>query len=105
MKKLMMILPSVASAFLMSACSESLPKCGNKEDQDTLAEVINNAFKAESIKFIHSKNHKEIGFNKEKEIRVCMTDIMISNGDEEKITYNISWENKKKQTFWVEIVN
>ena len=34
-----------------------------------------------------------------------MTDIMISNGDEEKITYNISWENKKKQTFWVEIVN
>ena len=56
-----------------------------------------------SLKFINAKNIEETGFNKNKEIRVCSADILISNGEEESIIYNIHWQNKKNSTFYVEI--
>lgn len=56
-----------------------------------------------SLKFIDVKNIEETGFNKNKEIRLCTADILISNGEEESIIYNIHWQNKKNSMFYVEI--
>ena len=57
------------------------------------------------LKFIQAKNFAEKGFNKNKEIRVCTADVMLSNGEEEEVTYNLYWQNKKKTMFMLEIVD
>ncbi|OOH89286.1 hypothetical protein BMT54_06875 [Pasteurellaceae bacterium 15-036681] len=105
MKKITTLFSIMLSAFLLSGCLDAdLPKCGDKEAKTTLSDIINDVFKGDSIKFIEAKNFKEKGFNKDKEIRVCTADVMLSNGEEEEITYNIYWDNKKKSMFMVEIL-
>lgn len=102
MKKIILIL--VSSVFL-SGCFSELPLCDDSEVHKTLDSIITDNLKEldPSIKFVSANNIKESGFNKDKEIRVCKADIVISNGEETQLIYNIHWQNKKKGMFWVEI--
>ncbi|WP_114892114.1 hypothetical protein [Haemophilus haemolyticus] len=102
MKKL--ILASTA-CLLLSGCFSELPKCDDTEVKKTLDSMITTNLRTldRSLKFIDVKNIEETGFNKNKEIRLCTADILISNGEEESIIYNIHWQNKKNSMFYVEI--
>ena len=104
MKKLINASSLVLCIFLLSACSGDLPKCGDKDSKELLSQIFNDALKSESLKFIQAKNFAEKGFNKDKEIRVCTADVMLSNGEEEEVTYNLYWQDKKKVMFMLEIV-
>lgn len=105
MKKLINASSLVLCIFLLSACSGDLPKCGDKDSKELLSQIFNDALKSESLKFIQAKNFAEKGFNKDKEIRVCTADVMLSNGEEEAVTYNLYWQDKKKAMFMLEIVD
>ncbi|AIK16866.1 hypothetical protein [Glaesserella parasuis] len=100
---------TLLSSFFLSGClSPELPKCDDKEVKSLLGQIFNDSFKkmyGDYIRFIDSKNASEKGFNKEKKIRVCSADIIVSYGSEARIIYNIQWENEKKGIYQVKIVN
>lgn len=93
------------SCFALTGCIDVLPKCDSKDTKDLLSQIINDAGKSDGVKFISAKNITEDGFNKQAEIRVCSADIMVSDGSEMRLTYNITWQNKKKGYFYVQLVN
>lgn len=104
MKKLGLI-AVFTSCFALTGCIDVLPKCDSRDTIDSLGKIFNNLMKSEGAKFISAKNITEDGFNKQAEIRVCSADIMVSDGSEMRFTYNITWQNKKKGYFNVQLVN
>ncbi|HGO5823715.1 TPA: hypothetical protein ACK3JW_001396 [Mannheimia haemolytica] len=107
MKRFLLTSIIISSSFLTGCLEVDLPKCDDKDTTKTLSEIITKVLKddGESYKFISSKNITEDGFNKETKIRVCSADVMFSNGYEERITYNVYWQNEKNAMFYVEIVD
>lgn len=108
MKKSVIFMSTLLSSFFLSGClNPELPKCDDKEVKSLLGQIFNDSFKedGDDTRFIDSKNAFEKGFNKEKKIRVCSADIMVSDGSEARIIYNVQWENEKKGIYEVKIVN
>lgn len=108
MRKFITIISAVYTSLLLTGClGNDLPKCDDKDTKSTLADIITKSIKADGddYKYIDAKDIKEIGFNKDKEIRVCEANVLYSDGETENITYNIYWSSKKKEIFYVEIVN
>jgi hypothetical protein len=116
----------VGSVFLLSACLENeLPLCDDQDTKTVIADVINKAlfelqrspddktglqnlyndFANKNISFVEAKNIREVGFNEERQMRICKANIILSNGEDEKIDYRITWDNRKKGIFEVEIID
>lgn len=93
------------TALLNEIITELLVEAENQEtgNNPTLS-AMSKVARATKTKFVAANNIRELGFNETKQIRVCKASILYSNGDEENITYNISWLNKKKFEFWVEVI-
>lgn len=109
MKRCLYFIGVSALSVLLSGCLEnSLPKCDAKETTQLFADIITKGLKEDGydVKYISADDIKEIGFNKEKDIRVCQVNVLYSDGDKERVTYNVYWSDlKKKDYFYVEIVN
>ena len=108
MKKSLILVSVFLSSIILSGClSSDLPKCDDKEVKSLLGQIFNDSFKedGDDTRFIDSKNALEKGFNKEKKIRVCSADVMVSDGSEAKIIYNVQWQNEKEGIYEVKVVN
>ena len=108
MKKSAIFVSTLLSSFVLSGCfNPELPKCDDKEVKSLLGQIFNDSFKedGDDTRFIDSKNVSEKGFNKEKKIRVCSADVMVSDGSEARVIYNVQWQNEKKGVYEVKVVN
>lgn len=98
----------IAGVFLLllvSSCSDDgLPACDSSDTLDVAEEVVNGLAltRAAGAKFVKLKDIREEGYNESKEIRACSA-TLVSTAGENDILYNVSWQNKDKKTFYVEL--
>lgn len=110
--KLIKLLALPLSAFLLTGCLEpKLPKCDDKETQQSLFQVINQALKesGEKEQLVSLKDIEQVAFNDKTQIRVCKTDTIMSNAEQGWVTYKIYWGRTLKKglekEFFVEITD
>ena len=84
---------------------KQLPKCDdNKQTYKTLEKIIlqNSTLRAANVVMIEVKEPIELGYNSEKEIRMCNATLITSAG-EDKIAYVITWEDKAKGEYHIKL--
>lgn len=110
MKKLSLLTVLLYSFSLTGCLDPTLPKCDSKETKELFFKIVNDSLKGlgRSEQLVSLKNVEEIAFNKQSQIRVCKTDVVLSNAGTGWATYKIYWgkENNSKyeKMFYVEII-
>lgn len=104
MNSLFKVILMALGASIITACTNSLPSCSSKEAKNTVQKIINNIDKKTNRigKFVELKDIQENAYNEKDGIRTCSAELNTTKTVED-INYSISWINKKKGEFYVEI--
>lgn len=82
---------------------EKMPACDAKSTISLIEKIVNDLpiAKKSGAKFVSLKEVTELGFNKNSEIRSCNATLISTKG-EDTIQYSVQWQDKSKNTVWVE---
>lgn len=86
---------------LLDSALNGLPSCDSSETEDVIAEIItdNTRFEYVGMEGITERSH-----NPERGIRLCKANLITDRG-EENITFKVTWQDEKQESFYVEILN
>lgn len=86
---------------LLDAALNGLPDCDSSDTEDVIAEIIT---ENTPFEYVGMEDITERSYNPERGIRLCKANLITDRG-EESISYKVTWEDKKQENFYVEILN